>query len=587
MPGYQTIDELLQEGKPSSPSQSSPAAAPASMASTVASESDTTGDKFQKKMAQLSLKDKEIETARAAAAFGIPHIDLEKFPVSQQALRLLTADQAKELGAVAFFANNEQFRVGALDPTSSGVQEFKTTTEEKIGATGRIYMISQRSFDKVLELYKTLPTIVAITKDVSIKAEELDKVKEAITDFSSFEQLLQRTSTTDLVTFIMGAGLKLGASDVHIESEQEGIVIRFRIDGILHDAAILPVELYKKLVSRLKLISSLKININNKPQDGRFTVVLPDGDVDVRVSTIPTVYGESVVMRLLIQRETPSSLADLGITGYSLEVLEREITRPNGMIITTGPTGSGKTTTLYAIMNILNKPAVKIITLEDPVEYKMEGINQSQIDRSKDYTFAKGLKSMLRQDPDIAMVGEIRELETADIAIQASLTGHLILSTLHTNNAFGAIPRFLSMGVKPFLLAPALNCIMGQRLVRRLNPEKQVKATLSTDQQKRVEEVIASMPDALRQQVTAMPMEFYTAVDHAEGGAEGYKGRIGIYEVVHMTKELEQHILSGKVSEYQIQELAMSQGTITMVQDGIIKALNGMTSIDEVFRVIE
>ena len=582
MGGFGTIDDLLKKNEPGEQS-----GAPASMASTVAAAGDTTSDVFRKKMAQIGLKDKEIQTKRAAAQIGVPHMDLEKFPISPAALRLLPVEQAQELGAVAFFANNEQFRIGALNPKSEGVAELVAHVAEQTGATGSVYMISERSFKKVIELYKTLPNIKPVSHDVAITAEELNKVAEAVTDFSTFQTLLEKTSTTDLVTYIMGAGLKLGASDVHIEAEQEGIIIRFRMDGILQDAAILPTDLYKKLVSRLKLLASLKINITSKPQDGRFTITKEDGDVDVRVSTIPTVYGESVVMRLLVQREEPLSFEDLGIRGYSLEVLKQEIARPNGMIITTGPTGSGKTTTLYSIMHQLNKPDVKIITLEDPVEYKMEGINQSQIDRSKDYTFAKGLKSMLRQDPDIAMVGEIRELETADIAIQASLTGHLILSTLHTNNAFGAIPRFLAMGVKPFLLAPAMNCMIGQRLVRRLHPEKKVPATLTPEQQERVEKVIASLPEALQQEVRSKPMQFYTAPDHESGGAEGYKGRIGIYEVIQMTKQVEQHILAGKVSEYDIQEIAVQQGTITMVQDGILKALDGLTSVDEVFRVIE
>ena len=265
----------------------------------------------------------------------------------------------------------------------------------------------------------------------------------------------------------------------------------------------------------------------------------------------------------------------------------REIQRPNGMIITTGPTGSGKTTTLYAIMHLLNKPDVKIITLEDPVEYKMQVINQSQIDKSRDYTFAKGLKSILRQDPDIAMVGEIRDLETADIAIQASLTGHLMLSTLHTNSAAGAIPRFLAMGVKPFLLAPALNAVMGQRLVRRLSDTAKVEATLTPQQEEQVEQIIASLPKRIQESIAKKPRKFYTAPEYTENGELGYKGRVGIYEIFTMTPEMEQYILSGKVSEYDIEQRAKEQGMLTMAQDGILKALDGITSLDEVFRVTQ
>jgi type IV pilus assembly protein PilB len=544
-------------------------------------------DKFEKKMQQVSVKQKEKQTARHAAGGGHRYIDLEKFPVPQKALRLLDEDVARDSQVVCFFATEEEIRLGAVDPQSDVALGMQADIAKQTGANVDVYAISEKSLQRVLTLYKTLPTIKAVTKDLEIKAEDLEKVKDSINDFSDFQRLLEKTSITDLVTFVMGAGLKIGASDVHVEAEEGGIVVRFRLDGILHDAATISHDLYKKLISRLKLISSLKLNITNKPQDGRFSVKLPDGNVDVRVSTIPTVYGESVVMRLLVQRSDPYTLDGLGMTGHSLRVMQEEVKRPNGMIITTGPTGSGKTTTLYAMMNLLNNPGVKIITLEDPVEYKMEGINQSQIDSSKGYTFAKGLKSMLRQDPDIAMVGEIRELETAEIAIQASLTGHLILSTLHTNDAFGAIPRFLSMGVKPFLLAPALNAAIGQRLVRKLDDKTKVEATLSAAQEKKVDALLESLPEGVKKEIEGKPKVFYTAPKSETDSPVGYKGRVGIYEVIQMSKEIEENILSGNVSEYAIKDIAVAQGTVTMAQDGLLKALDGITSIEEVFRVIE
>jgi type II secretory ATPase GspE/PulE/Tfp pilus assembly ATPase PilB-like protein len=299
------------------------------------------------------------------------------------------------------------------------------------------------------------------------------------------------------------------------------------------------------------------------------------------------VHGESVVMRLLRQTEQGLSLDDIGLRGEAYTLLKRQIERPNGMIITTGPTGSGKTTTLYAIMQLLNEPGVKIITLEDPVEYRLAGVNQSQIDHEKDYTFAKGLRSMLRQDPDIAMVGEIRDLETADTAIQAALTGHLILATIHTNNAAGAIPRFLSMGVKPFLLAPALRAVIGQRLVRRLCSACKKTSTLTPELQARVEEVIASMNDEAKKIVSAKKREWQSPVGCDTCHGIGYKGRVGIYEIFIMSPEVEQIILSGQVSEYDIETLAVQQGMVTMVQDGILKALDGITSVEEVFKVVE
>jgi len=299
------------------------------------------------------------------------------------------------------------------------------------------------------------------------------------------------------------------------------------------------------------------------------------------------VHGESVVMRILYGGAEGVTFDDLGLRGDAYDKLKKEIERPNGMIITTGPTGSGKTTTMYAILRLLNKPGGKIITLEDPVEIKMEGINQSQVDPSRDYTFAKGLRSILRQDPDICMVGEIRDLETADIAIQSALTGHLMLSTIHTNSASGAIPRFLSMGVKPFLLAPALNSIIGQRLVRKICPNCVEETKLSDENIKRVKEILATLPEKEKQTVRLDDLHFYHGKGCDKCSGLGYKGRIGIYEIFIMNKEIEKNILGDQISEYTIQEIATKDGMITMVQDGLLKALNKVTTVEEVFKVSE
>ncbi len=549
--------------------------------------SKETEDVFQKKMKKVAIKEKEVETQRMAQSAGFPHIDLETFPISHEALRRVPEETAKRLGVVCFFANQDQLRLGAVDPGQEEIQTLFQELQEQYFAKGALYIISPHSLERVFDLYKTLPHVKPISKNVTINAEDLQKVQADVRDFKALQTLVDNASTTDLVTFLLGAGLKLGASDVHVEPEADKTVVRIRLDGILHDAATIKSKGYSKLVSRIKLLSSLKINITSKPQDGRFTINMPEGDVDVRVSVMPTVYGEGVVMRLLVQNREGLTLDSLGFAGEAYEVLLSEIKRPNGMIITTGPTGSGKTTTLYSIMHLLNKPDVKIITLEDPVEYKMQGINQSQIDKSRDYTFAKGLKSILRQDPDIAMVGEIRDLETADIAVQAALTGHLILSTLHTNSAAGAIPRFLAMGVKPFLLAPALNAVMGQRLVRRLSDSAKVEATITPEQEEKVKKIIASMPEKIRAIAEKKPLKFFTAPEYTEDGELGYKGRVGIYEIFVMTPEIEQSILSNRVSEYDIEQLAIQQGMLTMAQDGILKALDGQTSLDEVFRVTQ
>jgi len=309
--------------------------------------------------------------------------------------------------------------------------------------------------------------------------------------------------------------------------------------------------------------------------------------VDVRVSTLPTAYGESIVMRLLKPGTIGLKFEELGIRGIAYEQLKREVERPNGMIITTGPTGSGKTTSLYAVLSKLNDGHTKIITLEDPVEYKLEGISQSQIDKSKDYTFAAGLHSILRQDPDVVMVGELRELETADVAIQAALTGHLVLSTIHTNSAAGAVPRFLSMGVKPFLLAPALNAVIGQRLVRRICKDCIVEDTPDPEKMARARDILSKVNPKSGYTLSLDAIKFYKGKGCATCGDSGYKGRMGIYEIMVMSPAIEKVILSGAVSEYDMQRIAMEEGMVSMVQDGLLKALDKITTLEEVFSVAE
>jgi len=544
-------------------------------------------EKFKKKMGEVDLKEREKEAAQIAQKYGLPHIDLEKFPVSHEAMRQIDREDVQKLKTVCFYATPDEFKLGTVDPSKEVTNELLHELEERNHAAGALYVISKKSLERVLKLYENLPVVKPISKDIEIHVEDLDKVKAEVSDFKSFQKLLDQKSTSDLLTLLLGVALKLEASDLHVEAEAEQIVIRLRLDGILHDAAILPKDLFKQLVNRIKLVASLKINIIDKPQDGRFSIKLDEGDVDVRVSTMPTVYGESVVMRLLHQNRKGLDLDSLGLRGSAYVRLKQEIERPNGMIITTGPTGSGKTTTMYAIMQLLNKSGVKIVTLEDPVEYKMEGINQSQVEPKKGFTFSRALKSLLRQDPDIAMVGEIRDLETAEIAVQESLTGHLILSTIHTNNAAGAIPRFLSMGVKPFLLAPALNAVIGQRLVRRICEKCIVEDELDSHMLERVGKAIQAMPETEKQHIDMGKLQFYKGKGCEQCGGLGYKGRIGIFEIFSINKEIEENILSGRVSEYVIEEVAVKNGMVTMVQDGILKALDKLTSLEEIFRVTE
>lgn len=577
MPGDNpSIEDLLGKSSPS------PGAAPA--------QTSSTKEKFDEKMRTLGLAAKEKETAKRGASLGFPHIDLKSFPVSPEAIAFIPPEQAQDLKMIAFLMAGEELRVGAVDPTDPKVAEAAFQAGERAKSNVKIYIISPESFDHGFRIYDTLPKIRKIVKGVEISEEELERYQASLKTYTDLDAELKKVDITNSVALIMAGALKGGASDVHIEAEEKDIVVRYRIDGVLQDAARMGRDLWQRLISRLKLISSLKINVTDVPQDGRFTIFIKGQKTEIRVSTIPTAYGESVVMRILKPSAIGLSFDDLGIRGDAYASLKTEVERPNGMIITTGPTGSGKTTTLYAILKKLNGPDTKIITLEDPIEYKVEGINQSPV--GKDYTFAKGLRAILRQDPDVIMVGEIRDLETAETAIQAALTGHLMVSTIHTNSAAGAIPRFLSMGVKPFLLAPALNAVIGQRLVRRLCKECKVETPLPDDKLAKVKEILSGISPKAKVEVDMNALTFYAPNPKENAscpvcGGLGYKGRLGIYEIFAMSAEIEKIILGANVSEYQMQEIAVAQGMVTMVQDGILKALDGITSVEEVFAVSE
>jgi len=543
-------------------------------------------EKFTERMETIRHKEKEAEVQRAAEAAGVPYVDLFGFAIGPETIAVIPRDRADSLRVVCFLNTGAEIRLGAMDPSLPGVEELRYQLAERTHANAVVYMISERSFRTAQKLYDALPTIRKIEKGVTITDAELKRFEDVRT-FEAVAEALRGASITDIVTILIAGSLNARSSDIHIEAEEKEIVVRFRIDGILTRVAAIPATEWVKMVNRVKLLSGLKLNITTTPQDGRFTIFLAKEKVDVRVSTIPTAYGESVVMRLLRSTAVGIKLESLGFRAPYDAILRQQIERPNGMIITTGPTGSGKTTTLYAILQKLNTPDVKIITLEDPVEYKLEGIAQSQIDHTKDYTFAKGLRSILRQDPDVIMVGEIRDLETAEVAIQAALTGHLLLSTIHTNDAAGAIPRFLSMGVKPFLLAPALNAILGQRLVRTIHEACKTETTISPEELARVKKTLGDLSPRSGVKVDLSKMKFYKGKGCAECHDIGYKGRIGIYEILAMSADIEKVILSGAVSEYQMRDIAKEAGMITMAQDGILKALDGLTTVDEVFRVAE
>lgn len=539
-----------------------------------------TQDDLKRALDDVNHKMQEEETKARAASLGLPYIDLYNFPIDFNVLGLFTEAEAKEAKAVPFYKDQQDLRLGALEPDNALLVQKIEEMSLKNKVT--VYLISPQSFSNTFRLYsKVLKP--KLTQDevirIAIKENDFQKDLDAIKD----ESAQKRKSASELMEIVFGAALKFRASDIHLEPEEHFVKLRFRIDGVLQDILHLAKDLQEALITRIKILSRLKLNITNTPQDGRLTFYYLNKPVDVRVSILPSAYGEELAMRLLGIGGIELEVSQLGLRKKDEELLRRILTRPNGMIIATGPTGSGKTTTLYACLNELNEPGVKIITLEDPVEYKLEGIVQTPIDYSHDFDFAKGLRAILRQTPDIIMVGEIRDQETAETAMQAALTGHLVLSTLHTNGASGAIPRLINMGIKPFVAAPALSLIIAQRLVRRLCQPCKKEARLAPEVMEKAAYLLKQIP-ASDGAVLPKVFQFYHSQGCPACNNLGYKGRLGIYEFLENTEKTQELIFQG-ASMSDFKKAAIAQGMLTMVQDGLLKALEGITDVEEVFRV--
>ena len=427
-----------------------------------------------------------------------------------------------------------------------------------------------------------------ITGEVVISAPKFSQLQKEIKNISGFKKKIEAVlgkEITEILEIIFGGAISLDVSDIHIEPEEEKAKLRVRIDGVLHDVILFDLKSYNAILSRIKLLSGIKLNIINRPQDGRFTILLEEATIEIRVSTLPAEYGESIVLRIL----NPKSLIEteaLGLRKDIAEIFNKEIKRPNGMIIVTGPTGSGKTTTLYAVLKKINKPENKIITIEDPVEYHLEGLSQTQVDPARGYTFANGLRSIMRQDPDVVLVGEIRDKETAEIALQAALTGHLVFSTLHTNDAAGAVARLVDLGVRPVSIAPSINMVVAQRLPRKVCKKCVVFVSpTSTD----LEKIRKGLAKVKKEIIPAAFFDKNLKIPKAKGcencNFTGYKGRIGIYETFLVDDEMERFILASP-SIVDMRELAIKKGMVLMHQDGLIKVLQGITTIEEVERVV-
>ena len=445
-----------------------------------------------------------------------------------------------------------------------------------------LYRVSG-NFDYINELYDIVIS-QTIGRGVKIKDEEYKRAEELSQNISEITEKVKSIPTSELISLVMSLAVVNDAGDIHIEPTEKEVSIRFRIDGVLHDILKLPKTSYLPLLSEVKILAGAATNVKRATFDGRFSVYLPTKKLDCRLSIIAGGYGETIVIRLLSTNAVNLEMEKLGITSVALKALEQAMKKTRGIIITTGPTGSGKTTTLYSILNKLNKPDVKIITVEDPIEYQLPGVMQTQIDEERGYTFASAMRSLLRQNPNIMMIGEIRDNETAKISMEASLTGHLVLSTIHANSAAGAISRFAGLGLDRQTLANAIEFTIGQRLVRRLCPYCKKAVETSPEDLAHAKEILTQINNP--EIKVPENLVFYKGEGCDKCGKIGYKGRLGLYETITMTPEIQKLIQKEDVTDFDIEQEAIKQGTITMVQDGLLKALNGETSLEEVFRVI-
>ena len=548
--------------------------------------------KQQRKLAELRKKEEEERVKILASKYKIPYQDLSTVPIDTDALKVISESDSRkgELAVVQRIGKNLQ--IGVKNPETLETRKILEDLKRQ-RYTFNLFLVSRHSIERVWEMYKLIPKELGVViGEIRIIAEKIIEFQKAVQSIESIQDLLKNIaykSISDALEVIIAGALSVGASDVHIEPQDDVTRLRLRLDGVLHDIMTMPSQTYKFLLSRIKLVSTLKVNIKDRGQDGRFTIKLPDTQIEVRVSTLPGPYGENVVMRILDPKTISLALEELGMQPWVEKLIAEEIQKPNGMILTTGPTGSGKTTTLYAFLKKVHSPDTKIITLEDPIEYHLKGIEQTQVDSHKGYDFASGLRSILRQDPDIILVGEIRDLETASTAMHASLTGHLVFSTLHTNDAAGTIPRLVDIGVKPNIIAPAINVAMAQRLARRLCKDCKISRPFNKKEIQEITEEVEKFPKGVEKPDIKKMQNGNTFAASDKGCPKchntGYKGRIGLYEILLVDDAIENLILKSP-SVGDVRTALHEQGQITMKQDGVLKVLAGITDLQEVKRIV-
>ncbi len=547
--------------------------------------------KAEAKIKIIRRQEEEKETQKLAAKLDMPYLDLGTVSIDPSVLDIVPLEQAKKTSSIVLRKLGKGIKIAIKNPDNEGTKILIKELQDK-GFALEIFIVSQSSLESAWKKFKQASEErKKITSEVKIASEKIDELQKGIITFKDIENRLEaanRMTTTEIIEIILAGAIKIGASDVHLEAEEEQIRLRYRIDGILQDITDLPSSIYGAILSRIKIVSELKINVHNVPQDGRFSIAIENQEIEIRTSTIPTAYGENIVLRILNPNIIGLELEDLGLEEYALEIVNKELKKPNGMLVNTGPTGSGKTTTLYAFLKKVNNSEIKVITLENPIEYHLEGIEQTQVATDKGYTFATGLRAILRQDPDVILVGEIRDNETAETAIHAALTGHLVFTTLHTNDAAGAIPRLVDMKVNPALIPPALNLVIAQRLVRRVckncGQEHKPDAWLL----KELKNNLKTVPEKIKTKYPKIDTKL-TILKTGKGcekcNFSGYKGRIAVMELFVIDKEMERVIIKTP-SVIDIYETAIKRGMITMKQNGILKVIKKITTLEEVEKVL-
>jgi type IV pilus assembly protein PilB len=544
-----------------------------------------TEKELEERLSAIQVEKTEADAKLSAQKSGLPYVNLKSFPIDLESVLLVPEGDARDGQMAVISKSGRQLKIAVLDPENPQTQIHL----EKLKAdayTFSLVVVSILSLQVAWQKYQVKTTRTETPAGmVSLKDSEISDIEKQIKNIGDLKERLTSMPITKVLDILIAGALKINASDIHFEPEEKTIRLRYRLDGVLNDVVVFSPEGYPNLLSRIKLLSGLKINIHDSPQDGRFTIRRETMDIEVRVSILPGAYGENIVMRILDPSTIKQKLEDLGMREDLLVIIKRLLAKTTGSILTTGPTGSGKTTTLYAFVKYVNTPDVKIITIEDPIEYHIEGISQTQVDPKAGYTFAGGLRSIVRQDPDVILVGEIRDVETAEIAMQAALTGHLVFSTLHTNDAAGTIPRLIDLGVRPITIAPAMNAAMAQRLVRKLCVKCHKKEKIHPEDLDLIKKYLASLAKQFKLPALNDSLEISYPQQCKECNFTGYKGRIGIYEIFEIDSEIEKLILkSPSISD--IEELAEKKGMTTLLQDGLMKVVEGTTSVEEVMKVI-